>query len=104
VLIVAQGSGSLAIYDEGIGQLVAEVKGLGVQPSQLAVDLRAGTVDGNSVEQARVYVSNFGDGRVAVVDLPDLARPEDARVVAYLGRRQDDVQSQHSNTCRIGDE
>lgn len=104
VLIVAQVAGSLAIFDTGVAEVVAEVKGLGVQPSQLAVDLRTGTLNGASVEQARVYVSNFGDGRIAVVDLPDLTRPEDARVVAYLGRRQDDVVGQQSKTCRVGGE
>jgi hypothetical protein len=33
-------------------------------------------------------VSNFADGRVAVVDVPDLSAPQVARVVAHLGKQQ----------------
>jgi hypothetical protein len=33
-------------------------------------------------------VSNFGDGRVAVVDIADLTQPQNARLVARLGRLQ----------------
>jgi hypothetical protein len=33
-------------------------------------------------------VSNFQDGRVAVVDVPDLDAPRNARLVAHLGRQQ----------------
>lgn len=104
VLMTMQGSGSLGIYDDAVGQLVNEVIGLGLQPSQLTVDRRE-TTDGSGavVEQARVYISNFGDGRVAVVDLPDLSRPDDARLVAHLGQRQDVVEDQQSKTCRMGE-
>ena len=102
VLMTMQGSGSLAIYDDAVGQLVNEVLGLGLQPSQLTVDRREVTDGlGAVVEQARVYISNFGDGRVAVVDLPDLSRPEDARLIAHLGQRQDVVEDQQSKTCRM---
>ena len=37
---------------------------------------------------ARVFVSNFGDGRISVIDLPDLGRPQGARLVAHLGPQQ----------------
>src|SRR5690606_26000079 len=102
LLMAMQGTDSLAIYDDAVGQLVNEVIGVGLQPNQLAVDRRE-TTDGSggAVEQARIYISNFGDGRVAVLDLPDLSRPEDARLVAHIGQRQDVVESQQSKTCRM---
>ncbi|MGV3620136.1 MAG: hypothetical protein ACO1OB_04935, partial [Archangium sp.] len=54
--------------------------GIGSQPAYIAVDNR-GT-------SARLYVSNFLDGRIAIVDIPDLARPQSARLVGHIGRQQ----------------
>jgi hypothetical protein len=71
---------SVAIYDDETGQLADIVENVGSQPSGLAIDpIGAG---------ARIYTSNFTDGRVAVIDLPDSNRPQDARVVAHLGKLQ----------------
>jgi hypothetical protein len=80
VAVSATSGGSVAIYDEDVGELVALVPGLGVQPYGLAVDHR-GTA-------ARLYVSLFGDGRVGVIDIPDLDRPQEAHLVAHLGASQ----------------
>lgn len=79
-VVTSTSTGSIAIYDDEVGELVATVGGLGTQPFGLAVDHR-GTA-------ARVYVSDFGDGRVAVVDIADLNRPQEARLVAHLGSQQ----------------
>lgn len=73
-------AGELALYDEDVGALVAHVPAIGIQPFGVTVDHR-----GNG---ARLFVSNFGDGRVAVIDIPDLFRPQDARLVAHLGQVQ----------------
>ncbi len=73
-------SGALAIYDDELGDVVSIITGLGVQPAGLTVDQR-GT-------SARIYVSNFGDGRIAIVDIPDLSRPQSARLVGHLGLQQ----------------
>ena len=73
------GAGMLVLYDAEAGAVVAQVS-VGQQPFDVAVATRG---DG-----ARLYVSNFGDGRVAVVDVPSLATPGEARLVAYLGKRQ----------------
>lgn len=73
------GAGVLALYDDEAGGLVAQVP-VGQQPFDVAVSLRGGG--------ARLFVSDFGDGRVAVVDLPSLAIPSEARLVAHLGERQ----------------
>lgn len=82
-LIVISGGtslGMIAIYDVDSGQHVAVVRGVGAQPSNLAVDVR-----GNA---ARIFAGDFGDGRVAVVDIDDLDRPQDAKLVAHLGKQQ----------------
>jgi hypothetical protein len=79
-VITATSGGSVAIYDEDVGDLVALITGVGVQPFGITVDHR-GTA-------ARLFVSNFGDGRIAVIDIPDLQRPQGARLVAHLGAQQ----------------
>ncbi len=83
-LVAVSGSsittGSVALYDDELGDLASVVSGVGVQPSALAVDHRGSA--------ARLYVGNFGDGRVAVIDVPDLSRPQSARLVAFLGDQQ----------------
>lgn len=80
VAIVCTGAGAVALYDEDVGDLVGLVTGVGLQPFDLAVDERGGG--------ARLFVSNFGDGRVAVIDIPELGRPHEARLVAHLGQPQ----------------
>lgn len=90
VLVSCSTAGVLAIYDPDVGQVVSQVV-LGVtqgthspQPFGLAFQKSA---DGN---MARVFVSNFGDGRISVVDIPDLSSPQTAQLVAYIGARQDE--------------
>lgn len=80
VAITCTGAGVLALYDDDVGDVVAQVPGVGVQPFGLAVDRRG--------SGARVYTTNFQDGRVAVIDIPDLEQPQSARLVAHLGRQQ----------------
>jgi hypothetical protein len=99
VLVSCSAAGVVAIYDPDVGQVVAQVavgesreelaelgqtnKKLDPQPFGLAVQEQ-----GNA---ARVFVSNFGDGRVSVIDIPDLGSPQQARLVARLGTRQDEA-------------
>ncbi|MCP3104290.1 hypothetical protein LZ198_36045 [Myxococcus sp. K15C18031901] len=99
-LIAVTGSGdeAVSIYDEELGQLVAQVL-VGdqdpAQPSQpvgLAADIR-----GNA---ARLFATTFGDGRVAVIDIPNLDRPQDARRVALLGTRQLRDSRQGTSVCQ----
>lgn len=80
VVVTATAGGSVAIYDDEVGDMVALITGVGVQPFGIAVDHR-GTA-------ARIYVSNFGDGRLSVIDIEDLNRPQLARLVAHLGAQQ----------------
>jgi len=91
VLVSCSDAGVVAVYDPDVGQVVAQVPVGQVQgtespqPFGLAVQKQ-----GNA---ARVFVSNFGDGRISVIDIPDLTSPQQARLVAYLGARQDVGQS-----------
>lgn len=92
VLISCTAAGVLAIYDDEVGNIVAQVPDLGVQPYAIAVEPRA-TIPveppgAPPVAGARVYVANFGDGQVSVIDIPSLDSPQQARVVARLGRVQ----------------
>ncbi len=81
VAITCTGAGSLVFYDDDAGNVVAQVPGLGAQPFAIAADT-------SRAQGVRFFVSNFNDGRVAVVDVPDVNAPQSARVVARLGQPQ----------------
>ncbi|MBL8957523.1 MAG: hypothetical protein JNK82_42510 [Myxococcaceae bacterium] len=78
------GFGSLVIYDDERGDRAAQIDGIGTQASSIAVDVR----QSGGVTGARVYVTAHTDGRVAVIDVPNLDAPQDARLVAHLGLSQ----------------
>ncbi|XXF75480.1 hypothetical protein P2318_20695 [Myxococcaceae bacterium GXIMD 01537] len=92
VVVTCSLAGVVAVYDDEVGQLVAQVSGVGVQPFGLTTDPR-----GNG---ARLYTTNFGDGRVAVIDLPNLDNPQDARLVAHLGKQQELDPDQGTTVCQ----
>ncbi|RKH61356.1 hypothetical protein D7X96_31825 [Corallococcus interemptor] len=100
--VTSTGDSALSLYDEAIGQVVAQVPLVNDQnqtsnPSQafgLTVDNPAG------INAARLFVTNFGDGQVSIVDIPDLARPQDARVVAKLGTQQQRDPNQGTSVCQ----
>lgn len=76
-------AGAVVLYDPDVGQIIAQVGEVGLQPHGLAVQSSTGFT------AARLFVTNFSDGRVAVIDIRDLTRPQEARLVAHLGARQD---------------
>jgi DNA-binding beta-propeller fold protein YncE len=86
VVVTSSTAGAVSIYDDGVGRLVAQIPNVGIQPFGIAVRVED--------TRARIFVSNFGDGRIAVIDL-ELALPQNARLVAYLGRQQ---------TCLVQDQ
>jgi DNA-binding beta-propeller fold protein YncE len=92
VAVTCSFAGVVAIYDEEVGQLVAQVSGVGEQPFGLSADQR-----GNAV---RLFASNFADGRVAIIDLPNLDIPQDARLVAHLGTLQVLDPDQGTTVCQ----
>lgn len=96
--VTGSGDEAVALYDEEVGQLVAQViigdqnPSQPAQPFGLTADVR-----GNA---ARLFASTFGDGRVAVIDIPDLDRPQDARLVARLGLKQERDPRQGTSVCQ----
>ncbi len=81
IMITCSDAGAVVFYDDEVGNLTGQIAGVGRQPYALAVDTRASG-------GARVYVTNYADGRVTVIDIPDLNRPSSARIVAFLGNSQ----------------
>jgi hypothetical protein len=92
VAITCSNAGVVVLYDDDVGALVSQVQGVGSQPYALAPDLQGSGV--------RFYVSNFADGRVAVIDVPDLDAPQTARVVAHLGAQQGCITHQEREPCK----
>lgn len=80
VVVSCTAAGSVVFYDDDVGDLVSYVGGLGLQPFGLGVDVRG--------DAARIFVSLHGDGRIAVIDVPDLNTPQTARLVAQIGAQQ----------------
>ncbi len=99
VAVSSSEGGVVSIYDPDVGQVVAQVpvgeeSDTNPQPYGLAIQ-RAETG-----KAARIFVSNFGEGRISVIDIPDLARPQGARLVAWLGVRQDSTDAIGAGTCQ----
>lgn len=80
-LVALTSEESLSLYDGPSGVLVGDLANLGSAPADLAVLDRE--------EGLRLYVTSFGRGTLAVVDIPDPERPEGARLVAILGLAQE---------------
>jgi hypothetical protein len=96
VVVSCSVDGSLAFYDDDLGQIAALVPGVGAVPFAIAVDRRGD-------DFARLYVSNFGDGRIAVVDVPlsvDAAGGRlSPRIVAHVGMKQYCVLATDDRNC-----
>lgn len=85
VAITCYTDGSVVFYDDDLGQIAALIPGVGALPFAI-------TVDGRGPDWARLYVSNFGDGRVAMIDVPltpliggEVFAP---RLIGHLGEKQ----------------
>ncbi len=100
VVISCSVDGSLAFYDDNLGQIAALVPGVGAVPFGIAMDRRSGP--GGTV--VRLYVSNFGDGRIAVVDVPLLRGDQSPatlapRLIAHIGEKQFCVITTDDRNC-----
>jgi hypothetical protein len=96
VLVTSSLANVVSVYDDDLGQLVAQVSNLGSQPFGLDVQPRTGPAGTSGV---RVFVSTFGDGRVAVLDMPDVNNPQNIHVVALLGLPQFCILDPASEGC-----
>jgi hypothetical protein len=93
LVITCQDDGSVAFYDDSIGQLALVVDGVGIAPYDVVVDQRG--------DLARFFVSNFDDGRVAVIDasLGGPGQQLSARIVATLGQQQGCILATNNASC-----
>lgn len=76
--ITCSAADAVAIYDDETGQLASVLPNIGRQPFSIAVHA-------STTSKATLYVTSFSDGRIAVIDLPDLNKPYEAALTALLG-------------------
>jgi len=85
VAITCYIDGSVVFYDDDLGQIGALVPGVGALPFAMAID-------GRGPDWARVYVSTFGDGRIAMIDVPLSptigSQRFSPRLIGHLGTKQ----------------
>lgn len=91
VAVSSTTAGMVSVYDEDLGIVTAQLAGVGLQPFGLAVQTAG--------QAARLFVSCFGDSRVAVIDIPDLNRPDQVQLVAFLGAAQTCLVQETDTSC-----
>jgi len=104
VVVTSSTAGVVSIYDDDVGRIVTQITGVGSQPFGIAVQSGPnqtcqGAVGSPPVPCARIFVSDFGDGRIAVIDISDLTHPERAQLVAHLGRAQTCLLQESDASC-----
>ncbi len=91
VAISCADSSSLAFYDDALGTVTAVLPNIGNEPFAIAGTSR--TVGVGAAAQPlsgiRLFVTDFGSGQIAVVDVPDLSDARSAQVVAFIGTWED---------------
>ncbi len=80
VAVTCADDGSVALYDDELGIVEAVVHGLGSQPFGIAAGANP-----NAPAGARLFVTAFGQGGVAVIELPSLDDLTQARVALTIG-------------------
>ncbi|MHB8420799.1 MAG: hypothetical protein ACYDCL_22215 [Myxococcales bacterium] len=95
VAISCPGSEVLAFYDDEVGDVTAAIPGVGDEPFAIASAPRTlGTgPSAQLLPGVRLFVTAFGSGQVAVVDIPDPFDATSARVIALLGSYEDTTAS-----------
>ncbi len=89
------GANVLAFYDDELGSVTAALSGVGDEPFAIVTAPRTlGTGPGATLlPGVRLFLTAFGSGQVAVVDLPDPLDATTARVIAMLGTYEDTTAS-----------
>ncbi len=91
VVITCTQADAVVVYDEDTGALAGQISDFGRQPYGITADLQGAG--------ARLYISNFADGQLGVLDIPDLNRPEDLRKVAVIGEPQACLMEKTGKAC-----
>ena len=95
VAIVCADSGLLTFYDDELGEVTAALPGIGDSPFEVVATQRTlghGPA-ATALPGVRLFVTAFGTGQLAVVDLPDLLDASTARVIAFIGSAEDTIAS-----------
>jgi hypothetical protein len=95
VAVSCPGSDVLAFYDDEIGTVTAALPGVGDEPFAISTAPRTfgNGPSAQLIPGVRLFVTAFGSGQVAVVDLPDPLDATSARVIAMLGSYEDTTAS-----------
>ncbi len=95
VAITCPGSNVLAFYDDEVGAVVAALPAVGDEPFAVVTAPRTlGNGPGAvPLPGVRLFVTAFGSGQIAVVDVPDLVDATSAKTIAFLGTREDTTAS-----------
>lgn len=84
IAVISERSGTLALYDTGLDQVVGQVERLGNQPFTLAQLPCPPKPDGNGTDSACLAATVFNECRVAFVEVP-LAQPWTATLRGRAG-------------------
>lgn len=95
VAVSCPGANVLAFYDDELGGVTAALPGVGDEPFAISTAPRTlGTGPTATIlPGVRLFVTAFGSGQVAVVDVPDPLDATTARVIALLGTHEDTTAS-----------
>ncbi len=91
VAISCADSNTLAFYDDELGTVTASLPNIGNEPFAIVGALRTAGIGPNApvLPGIRLFVTDFGSGQIAVVDVPDLTDARTAQVVAFIGSFED---------------
>jgi hypothetical protein len=91
VAVSCADASSIVFYDDDLGQIVAQVPSLGLEPFAIATAMR--TLGRGPTAQilpgVRLFVTAFATGQIVVIDVPDTSNPSTAQVIALIGTAED---------------
>jgi hypothetical protein len=91
VAISCADASSIVFYDDDLGEVVAQVPSLGLEPFAIAPAARTlgRGASAQVLSGVRLFVTAFATGQIVVIDVPDLLNPSGAQVVALIGTAED---------------
>jgi hypothetical protein len=91
VVITCADASSIVFYDDDLGQVVAQVPSLGIEPFAIAPTVR--TLGRGPTAQVlpgvRLFITAFATGQIIVIDVPDLLNPSGAQIIDLIGTAED---------------
>jgi hypothetical protein len=108
IVVTSTTADMVSIYDDDRGILAAQLNGVCIQPFGVAVQtcgvptqpgLPPRRCPGAAGQAARIFVTCFGDSRVAVMDIPDLTRPDLVQLVGFVGSPNNCLANDTNTSC-----